>query len=66
MGSIVKTVDSRGEQLYVVLRDGLQPVSSATADIIRYSNPNDAASQGDREVSPVAGQPGSDRAHPAD
>ncbi|OBF17792.1 type VII secretion protein EccB [Mycobacterium kubicae] len=52
VGSIVKTVDSRGEQLYVVLPNGLQPVSSATADIIRYSNPNDAAAQGSREVSP--------------
>jgi type VII secretion protein EccB len=52
VGSIVKTVDSRGEQLYVVLRDGLQPVSSAAADIIRYSNANDGASQGEREVSP--------------
>jgi type VII secretion protein EccB len=52
VGSIVKTVDSRGEQLYVVLPTGLQPVSSAAADIIRYSNPNDAASQGAREVSP--------------
>jgi type VII secretion protein EccB len=38
IGSMVKTVDSRGEQLYVVLRDGLQPVSPATADIIRYGN----------------------------
>ncbi|OBK21567.1 type VII secretion protein EccB [Mycobacterium asiaticum] len=53
VGSIVKTVDSRGEQLYVVLANGLQPVSSATADIIRYSNPNDAAAQGTREVSPA-------------
>lgn len=49
VGSIVKTVDSRGEQLYVVLPDGLQPVSSAAADIIRYSNPT---SQGAREVPP--------------
>ncbi len=36
IGSIVESVDSRGEQLYVVLREGLQPVSQATADIIRY------------------------------
>lgn len=40
VGSIVETVDSRGEQLYVVLREGLQPISAATADIIRYSNPH--------------------------
>lgn len=53
VGSIVKTVDSRGEQLYVVLPNGLQPVTSAAADIIRYSNPGDAASQGTREVSPA-------------
>jgi type VII secretion protein EccB len=55
VGSIVKTVDSRGEQLYVVLRHGLQPVSPAGADIIRYSNPNDipVAAQGAREVAPA-------------
>ncbi|OBJ52938.1 type VII secretion protein EccB [Mycobacterium sp. 1423905.2] len=52
VGSIIKTVDSRGEQLYVVLPNGLQPVTSAAADIIRYSNPNDVAAQGTREVSP--------------
>lgn len=51
VGSIVKTVDSRGEQQYVVLPTGLQPVTSAAADIIRYSNPNDVSS-GAREVSP--------------
>lgn len=53
VGAVVKTVDSRGEQLYVVLPDGLQPVSSAAADIIRYSNPSEAASQGEREVPPA-------------
>lgn len=53
VGSIVKTVDSRGEQLYVVLPNGLQPVSSAAADIIRYSNPNEVAAQGAREVPPA-------------
>lgn len=53
VGSIVKTVDSRGEQLYVVLPNGLQPISSAAADIIRYSNPNDVAAQGNRDVSPA-------------
>lgn len=49
VGSVVKTVDSRGEQLYVVLPDGLQPVSPAAADIIRYSNP---AAPEAREVPP--------------
>ena len=43
IGSMVRTVDSQGEQLYVVLRDGLQPVSSATADIIRHGEPDAAA-----------------------
>lgn len=38
IGSIVKTVDSRGTQLYVVLREGLQAISEATADIIRYGD----------------------------
>lgn len=45
VGSIVKAVDSRGEQLYVVLRDGLQPISPATADIIRYGDDAAAAEQ---------------------
>ena len=39
VGSILRSVDSRGGQLYVVLREGLQPISAATADIIRYGNP---------------------------
>jgi type VII secretion protein EccB len=39
VGSILRASDSRGDALYVVLPDGLQPVSAATADIIRYSNP---------------------------
>lgn len=51
-GSIVKTVDSRGEQLYVVLRDGLQPISPATADIIRYGE-SDAARASAREIAPA-------------
>jgi type VII secretion protein EccB len=39
VGSVLKTVDSRGDQLFVVLPDGLQAISAATADIIRYSDP---------------------------
>ena len=39
VGSIIKTVDSRGTELYVVLREGVQRISAATADIIRYSDP---------------------------
>jgi type VII secretion protein EccB len=38
VGSIVKTSDTSGEQLYVVLSDGVQPVTAATADIIRYGD----------------------------
>jgi ESX secretion system ATPase EccB len=53
VGSILKTSDSRGQQLYVVLREGLQPISPATADIIRYSGSAPAAVQGWREVSPA-------------
>ncbi|SIM22112.1 ESX-4 secretion system protein eccB4 [Mycobacteroides abscessus subsp. abscessus] len=50
VGSIIKTNDSRGEQLYVVLRNGVQAISTATADIIRYS---DAGSVRDtKEVPP--------------
>jgi type VII secretion protein EccB len=45
VGSIVRTVDSRGEQLYVVLRDGVQPVSAATADIIRYGDAQPSAAE---------------------
>lgn len=52
VGSVIKTVDSRGEQLYVVLRDGLQPISAATADIIRYSDPGGAAAAV-RDVTPA-------------
>lgn len=52
VGSMVKTIDSRGEQLFVVLRDGLQPVSPATADIIRYGEP-DAARASAREIAPA-------------
>ena len=52
IGSIVKTVDSRGQQLYVVLRDGLQRISDATADIIRYGDP-DAVRASAREIAPA-------------
>lgn len=52
VGSIVKTVDSRGEQLYVVLREGLQPISPATADIIRYGEEGTAGTSA-REIAPA-------------
>jgi type VII secretion protein EccB len=61
IGSIVKTVDSRGEHLYVVLSEGLQSISAATADIIRYSAAADQAvfPQDARGISPalLAGVP---------
>jgi type VII secretion protein EccB len=57
VGSMVKTVDSRGEQLYVLLRDALQPVSSATADIIRYGNPDAVAEVKDIAPATLAGAP---------
>jgi type VII secretion protein EccB len=53
VGSILRTSDSRGQQLYVVLREGLQPISTATADIIRYSGSAPVAVQGWRDVSPA-------------
>lgn len=53
VGSILKTSDSRGQQLYVVLREGLQPISEATADIIRYSGGASVAAPGWRDVPPA-------------
>jgi type VII secretion protein EccB len=38
VGAILKAVDSRGDQLYVALREGLQPISATAADIINYTN----------------------------
>ncbi|WAJ46378.1 type VII secretion protein EccB [Mycobacterium sp. Aquia_216] len=38
VGAILKAVDSRGDQLYVALHEGLQPISATAADIIRYGN----------------------------
>lgn len=45
VGSILETVDSRGRQLYVVLREGLQPVPVTAADIIRYGSSTVGAPQ---------------------
>lgn len=53
VGSIVTSVDSRGEQLYVVLREGLQPISAATADIIRYSESGAASSGQASQIAPA-------------
>jgi len=53
IGSILGTADSRGQQWYVVLREGLQSITQATADIIRYSNSAPVAVQGRQQVSPA-------------
>jgi type VII secretion protein EccB len=54
IGSVVKTVDSRGEQLYVVVREGLQPISETTADIIRYGDRESPAVSEPMAISPAA------------
>jgi type VII secretion protein EccB len=53
VGSILRTSDSRGQQLYVVLQQGLQPISEVTADIIRYTSGGPAAMAGWRDVPPA-------------
>lgn len=53
VGSIIRTVDSRGDQLYVVLRDGVQPISEATADIIRYGDPQSPTVAEPSTISPA-------------
>lgn len=53
VGSVLRTVDSTGEQLYVVLPGGVQPISPATADIIRYGNQQPAAVSQPTDVSPA-------------
>lgn len=52
IGSILRTADSSGQQLYVLLRDGVQPVSAAAADVIRYGEPDLGAASGARDVGP--------------
>ncbi|MCZ8380185.1 type VII secretion protein EccB [Mycobacterium sp. CPCC 205372] len=39
VGSVIRTTETSGERLFVVLADGIQPVTPATADIIRYGDP---------------------------
>jgi ESX secretion system ATPase EccB len=53
VGSILQSVDSRGQQLYVALREGLQPISPATADIIRYGNPQPSTAAEPAAISPA-------------
>jgi type VII secretion protein EccB len=53
VGSILSASDSRGEQLYVVLHEGLQPISEATADIIRYSDSDAIVAREPKAVPPA-------------
>lgn len=53
VGSLARSTDSRGDQLYVVLAQGLQPISAETADIIRYGNPESAAAREPAVISPA-------------
>jgi type VII secretion protein EccB len=53
VGSVLKTVDSRGEHLYVALREGLQPISAPTADIVRYGNPQSPTASEPIGISPA-------------
>ncbi|MET0473804.1 MAG: type VII secretion protein EccB, partial [Mycobacterium sp.] len=53
VGSLARTTDSRGDQLYVVLAQGLEPVSAETADIIRYSNPESTSAREPAVISPA-------------
>jgi type VII secretion protein EccB len=54
VGSILNATDSRGEQLYVVMREGVQPISAATADIIRYGTAQSPTAPEPTAVSPAA------------
>jgi type VII secretion protein EccB len=53
VGSILDAVDSRGRQLYVALREGLQPISPTTADIIRYGDPQALTASEPATISPA-------------
>ncbi len=53
VGSVLKTVDSRGDHLYVVLHEGLQPISAATADIVRYGNTQSPTASEPTGISPA-------------
>jgi type VII secretion protein EccB len=49
VGSVIRATETSGDRLFVVLADGIQPVSPATADVIRYGDP-----AADREPVPVS------------
>ena len=53
VGSILETTDSSGQQLYVALREGLQLISPATADIIRYGDPQSSMASEPATISPA-------------
>lgn len=49
VGAVVQSARSEGNQYYVVLRDGLQAIGSATKDLIRYTD-----SQGMADIEKIA------------
>jgi type VII secretion protein EccB len=51
VGSVIRATETSGDRLFVVLADGIQPVTPATADIIRYGDPN--ADREPESVSPA-------------
>jgi type VII secretion protein EccB len=53
IGSIIRVLDSRGEQLFVVLRDGVQALSPAAADVIRYGQDGAASARPIPDVAPA-------------
>lgn len=53
VGSILRTTDSHGDQLYVAMREGLQPISVPTADIIRYGNAQSPMASDPTAISPA-------------
>lgn len=40
VGSVIRTTDTSGEELFLVHADGVQAISAPTADIIRYADPS--------------------------
>jgi type VII secretion protein EccB len=53
VGSLLRVTDSTGQQLFVVLPNGVQAVSAAAADILRYGSPPSALAAQPIDVSPA-------------
>ena len=51
VGGVIRVSETAGDRLFVVLQNGVQPVSPATADIIRYGDPT--ADQQPQTISPA-------------